>query len=471
MIGQVSGRFPHPPASNRGELSGAALHTGEREAADCSGQPRGTVLCPQSAKHVRRQGCSPVIVLLSGCPDGPVPTAEMEGSAQHLKALWKLRERLHTETEPGQLYKTLKELCSMPILGDTLAEIGFRKTIKRLRREQLLVAFAKDFAARWSERSPWERQPEAEPQDFALPVRLATEEQAPRRPAEDQAHEPSASRARAEDVREVVGGSRRSPQRKPDLYPAGSSEACLNYDCPVGKRQKRKRPSKAEAQSPGAKVPRSRSGSESPNCKELNLLPGSRFPELSSSRQACLPPDGQDSSSLPSEREAAPWACRMNLKTRVYSGPAPGRGVLPKLDRGCLAKPDCSRRRTGQPTPTGAESQTHLQLQEARELSLQALRERIQRAQAKAQARQTKMIAAFPAQVASRRQRAASGRRGQASSKENSLPGALEPGPLLQRPPRLPLGPSNKSQLKNQNRAAPLMAKSLRDYKNRWSRR
>lgn len=413
---------------------------------------------------------------------------EMEGSAQRLKALLKLRERLHTETEPGQLYKTLKELCSMPILSETLAEIGFLETIRRLRREQLLIPFAKDLAARWSERSPWERQPEAEPQDLALPVRLATEEQAPRKPAEDLAHEPAASRAPAEDAREVVGGSSRSPQRNPDLYPAGSFEACLDYDCPVGKRQKRKRPSQAEAQSPGAKVPRSGSGSrsESPNCKELNLLPGSRFPELSSSRQGCLPPDGQDSSSLHSEREAAPWACRMNLKTPVYSGPAPGRGVLPKLDRGCLAKPDCSRRRrsrpageeecrpqsrAGQPTPTGAESQTHLQLQEARELRLlQGLRERIQRVQAKkAQARQTQLIAAFPAQVASQRQRAASGcRRGEASSKENRLPGALEPGPLLQRAPCPPLGPSNKSQLK---KSAPLMAKSLRDYKNRWSRR
>lgn len=412
---------------------------------------------------------------------------EMEGSAQRLKALRKLRERLHTETEPGQLSKTLEELCSMPILSETLAEIGFRQTIRRLRREQLLIPFAKDFAARWSERSPCERQPEAEPQDLALPTRLATKEQAPRKPAEDLAHEPVASRARAEDAREVVGGSSRSPQRNPDLYPAGSFEACLNSDGPVGKRQKRKRPSKAEAQSPGAKVPRSgsRSGSESPNCTELNLLPGSRFPELSSSRQGCLPPDGQDSSSVHSEREAAPWACRMNLKTPVYSGSAPGRGVLPKLDRGCLAKPDCSRRRSrpageeecrpqsraGQPTPTGAESQTHLQLQESRELRLlQALRERIQRAQAKKaeEVRQTQLIAAFPAQVASQRRRAASGRRGEASSKENRPPGALEPGPLLQTAPRPPLGPSNKSQLK---RRAPLMAKSLRDYNNRWSRR
>lgn len=412
-------------------------------------------------------------------------TVEMEGSAKRLKALRKLRERLHTETEPGKLYKTLKKLSSVPILCDTLAEIGFRQTIQLLRREQLLVPFAKDLAAQWSERSPLERQPEAEPGDLALHMRLTTE-QAPRKPAEDEAREPAASRARGEDAREVVEGSRRSPQRNPDLYPAGSVEACLNYDCPsssstlpLGKGKKRKRPWKAEAQSHGAKVPRS----ESPNCKELNLLPASPFPELSSSRQACLPPDGQDSSSWQSEREAAPWACRMTLKTPVYSGPAPGHGLLPKLHRGCLAKPDCSRQpaaqeeecrpqiRHGQTTHTQTESQTQLQLQEARELRLQALRERIQRAQAKkSQARQTKMIA-FPAQVASQSQQAASGPRGGggggASSKENSLSGALAPGPL-QRAPRLPLGPSNKTQLKKR---APLMAKSLRDYKNRLSRR
>lgn len=405
----------------------------------------------------------------------------MEVSAHRLEALAKLRERLHTETEPGKLYKTLKELSSLPILGDILAEIGFRQTIKLLRKEQLLVAFAKDLAAQWSERSPWERQPEAEPQDSALHMRL-TPEQAPREPAEDEAHEPAASRERGEDAREVVGGSSRSPQPNPDLYPAGSFEACLNYDCPSsssstlspGKRKKRKRPLKAEAQSHGAKVPRSKS----PNCKALNLLPASGLPGVSSSRQACFPRHGQDSSSLHSEREAAPWACRMNLKTPVYSGPAPAHRLLPEWHRGCLAKPDCSRQtaeeqecrpqiRTGQPPQAQTESQTHLQLQEARELRLQALRDRIQRAQAKkTQARQTMMIA-FPAQVASQRQQAASGPGAEASSKENSLPGVLDHAPL-QRAPRLPLGPSNKTQLKKR---APLMAKSLRDYKNTLSRR
>ncbi|KAH0516202.1 RNA polymerase II transcription factor SIII subunit A3-like-2 [Microtus ochrogaster] len=126
----------------------------------------------------------------------------MEGSAKHLKALRNLRERLHTETEPDQLYQTLKKLSSVPILCDTLAEIGFRQTIELLKREQLLVPFAKDLAAKWSERSPLERQAETEPQDLALQMRL-TREQAPRKPAaEDKAHEPAASRAPAADARE-----------------------------------------------------------------------------------------------------------------------------------------------------------------------------------------------------------------------------------------------------------------------------
>lgn len=141
----------------------------------------------------------------------------MEGSAKRLKALRELRERLHTETEPDKVYKTLKKLSSVPILCDTLAEIGFRQTIKLLRREQLLVPFAKDLAAKWSERSPLERQAEAEPQDLASQMRL-TREQAPRKPAaEDEAHEPAASRARAGDARQVVGaagGAHRGPRTR-----------------------------------------------------------------------------------------------------------------------------------------------------------------------------------------------------------------------------------------------------------------
>ncbi|ERE48011.1 hypothetical protein H671_21598, partial [Cricetulus griseus] len=39
------------------------------------------------------------------------------------------------------------------MLGDILDEIGFKQTIKHMKKQQLLVPFAKDLAARWSEKS------------------------------------------------------------------------------------------------------------------------------------------------------------------------------------------------------------------------------------------------------------------------------------------------------------------------------
>ncbi|ERE50084.1 hypothetical protein H671_21478, partial [Cricetulus griseus] len=68
---------------------------------------------------------------------------EMEHT-RRLVALLKLRERLCRDTEPRQLYKTLKKLCSQPMLGDILEEIGFRQKIKLLKKQQILVPFAKE---------------------------------------------------------------------------------------------------------------------------------------------------------------------------------------------------------------------------------------------------------------------------------------------------------------------------------------
>ncbi|XP_027289524.1 elongin-A3-like [Cricetulus griseus] len=76
----------------------------------------------------------------------------------------KLRERLCTETEPRQLYKTLKKLSSQPVLGDILEEIGFRENVKLLKNQPLLVPFAKELAAKWSEGSQVGSQPETGPQ-------------------------------------------------------------------------------------------------------------------------------------------------------------------------------------------------------------------------------------------------------------------------------------------------------------------
>ncbi|MGE9715032.1 hypothetical protein ACQP3F_25730, partial [Escherichia coli] len=101
-----------------------------------------------------------------------------------LEALHKLRERLCTETEPRQVYKTLKKLSSLPMLGDILEEIGFKQTIKLMKKQQLLVPFAKDLAARWSEQSQFGSQ-----QDFDFPrspkaeIRSNSPEDMPQKPA------------------------------------------------------------------------------------------------------------------------------------------------------------------------------------------------------------------------------------------------------------------------------------------------
>nr|XP_021486010.1 elongin-A3-like [Meriones unguiculatus] len=73
------------------------------------------------------------------------------GSSQ--AALQKLCDRLCTETEPHKLYKALKKLAAVPSLSERLAEIGFRQTIKILRKQQLLVPFARDLAAKWGDSS------------------------------------------------------------------------------------------------------------------------------------------------------------------------------------------------------------------------------------------------------------------------------------------------------------------------------
>ncbi|EGW11496.1 RNA polymerase II transcription factor SIII subunit A3-like-2 [Cricetulus griseus] len=93
---------------------------------------------------------------------------EMEPT-RRLEALLKLRERVCRETEPRQLYQPLKNLCSQPMLGDILEEIGFRQKIKLLKKQQILVPFAKELAARWSELSQIGSQPDpGTPQDFAF---------------------------------------------------------------------------------------------------------------------------------------------------------------------------------------------------------------------------------------------------------------------------------------------------------------
>lgn len=91
-------------------------------------------------------GLAQSTLLVFGCP---FRSSIVEMEATHCpEALQKLHERLCTETEPRKLYTTLKNLSSHPMC---LEEIGFRQTIKVLRKQQLLVPYAKAFAAQWSE--------------------------------------------------------------------------------------------------------------------------------------------------------------------------------------------------------------------------------------------------------------------------------------------------------------------------------
>ena len=47
------------------------------------------------------------------------------------------------ETDQAKIYKILKEMSSVLILCNMLVENGFRKTIKCLKKQQLLVCFLK----------------------------------------------------------------------------------------------------------------------------------------------------------------------------------------------------------------------------------------------------------------------------------------------------------------------------------------
>ncbi|XP_057608310.1 elongin-A3 member D-like [Chionomys nivalis] len=132
---------------------------------------------------------------------------EME-FAHHLETLLKLRQRLCRETEPHKLYKTLKKVSSQPILCDTLEKIGFRQTIKRLRKEQLLVPFAKEFATLWSRRSQFGPQSESDIQNFAIQANLMTESS--KNSPEDKSHEPRSKEDR-ENERKVLEVSSKHP--------------------------------------------------------------------------------------------------------------------------------------------------------------------------------------------------------------------------------------------------------------------
>nr|XP_006971023.1 elongin-A3 member D-like [Peromyscus maniculatus bairdii] len=506
-------------------------------------------------------------------------------AASSAEALQELQQHLCTETEPSKLYQTLQKLSSLPKLRDTLAEMNFQHTMELLRKEQLLVPFAKDLAAIWSERSQYGPHPEPDRGDFAFALSLITLR--PRNCPEDKPRE-SAPREHRRDGTEVFQslslslspspspspsprlgeslsphsslqervtssprpeprgskrprvslgdpelaaqnqvpvakpqGSTEEPWRLPAAKaissesgarrkipghwmeegpPADPLEACLNSDSSppssalqlqlqlTGCKRRGKSTRKAEALSSGAKVPRGKSDI----CQDQNGhgVDGCPLAEHALSLQAGIPPSGQEQTSIDTEAEDPPWTCRKNFKTPVYSGPTRDR-ILQKSQKGCLPKPLDSRlpkgcqgtaeqtepwqlkaspkTHIGKPTHSQTERATIFQLQEPPELRLQALRARLQDAQAKKPGgRQTKMVA-FQVQAPSPGQQAESGARGAASSQMSRHQEASAQGPPRRAPCLLPLPPtSNKPQPKK--RPAPLMTKALRDYKKKLSR-
>lgn len=77
-----------------------------------------------------------------GCPF--LSSAVDWEAGPHLSILQKLRESRCKDIDPEKVCKMLTELFSLPILSNSLAEIGFRQTTKCLRKQELLDPFSED---------------------------------------------------------------------------------------------------------------------------------------------------------------------------------------------------------------------------------------------------------------------------------------------------------------------------------------
>ncbi|XP_035305025.1 elongin-A3-like [Cricetulus griseus] len=324
-----------------------------------------------------------------------------------LEALKKLRERLCMETEPRQLYKTLKKLSSLSILCKTLEEIGFRQTIKRLKKQQLLVPFAKEFAARWSERSKFGSQPEpGTQQDFAF--HRSPKAEIPSNSPEDKPQNPDSS-GHGEDGSQVLEVSSSSPQprtnqsmdtsskqiatHRPKAEPAGrrthrgsfwdnqlDTESLVRVDNPQGTvgeswtleglKTLSSKPEPGPAKQPLSPLRAKRPGPWTPedyppgsfeawlkydcNSSSSALPPHKRKkkstqkPEAHTPR-AKMPPDGPENSDLHTDQEAATWTCRKTFKTSAYSGSRPARHLPHISNIGRQAKPQSTGENHGQP--------------------------------------------------------------------------------------------------------------------------
>uniref|UniRef100_A0A8C6HNG0 Uncharacterized protein n=1 Tax=Mus spicilegus TaxID=10103 RepID=A0A8C6HNG0_MUSSI len=325
----------------------------------------------------------------------------METSSE-ASVLQKLLNRLCHKTTPGKIYKTLKELFSLPILLDTLAEIDFKQTIKSLKKQQLLMPFVKDLVAKWSTGFLLGPQLQQARQDFGFEKGLTTK------------------------------GRNTSPEEKPQK----SNHLATHMRCPLpgenwspelqqdGKRKRWEPLSPAKAQGPSAKVPRGETGSS------MDLSPNAAcaIPEAHSSDVSWfkwnLAQQDQEASSYG-------WALRKNHRTQVYSACRPA-ARLQQKHTGTRDSAHChigkDKAGCGQPEEKSwakghrckesyshPESPTPLQVQGSQEERLQALRARLQSTRAKRpQPRQTMMVSFFT-QLKSPSQQGKPGKTGAAS--------------------------------------------------------
>ncbi|XP_031192713.1 LOW QUALITY PROTEIN: elongin-A3 member D-like [Mastomys coucha] len=146
----------------------------------------------------------------------------MEAGSQ-AGVLQKLLDRLCQEIDQGKTYKFLKEMSSVPILCDSLAEIDFRQTIKTLKKHQLLCAFVKDLVAKWSPGFLPGTQPQGAQQDFGLKMDLSTAGQS--NSPEQKAQEQASQEPRGDGREDFFGLSRVSSGRTSCLSPSRISQA------------------------------------------------------------------------------------------------------------------------------------------------------------------------------------------------------------------------------------------------------
>lgn len=147
----------------------------------------------------------------------------MEAGSQ-TAVLQKLLDGLCQETDPAKIYKILKEMSSVPILCDRLAEIGFRKTIKRLKKEQLLVRFVKDLVGKWSTGSLPEAQAEQTKKDFGLEMSLKRRG-GQSTSAEEKPQQCTSQEARRDGREDFLWLSSHSPGKIPCLSPSRSRKS------------------------------------------------------------------------------------------------------------------------------------------------------------------------------------------------------------------------------------------------------